>query len=196
MVDVLTRSWWMLALRGVAAIVFGIIAWAWPDVTLASLIIVFGAYALVDGAFAIVSVLMTRDRPTNWPWLLLQGILSIAVGIGAIVWPDLTALGLLYVIAAWAIVTGVMQIAAAIELRREITGEFWLGLGGLASIIFGIFAFIFPGAGALAVVWMIGVYAIFFGVTAVVLAFRLRGLQRGVQPFGAGAWQSGEHHHA
>jgi uncharacterized membrane protein HdeD (DUF308 family) len=139
------------------------------------LVILFGAYALVDGVFSIGSLLTARDRPTNWPWQLLQGILSIGVGIGTMVWPDITALALLYVIAAWAIVTGVMQVIAAIELRREIQGEFWLGLGGIASIIFGIVAFIFPGAGALAVVWMIGVYAIVFGVLALMLAFELRG---------------------
>lgn len=174
MAETLTRNWWLLALRGVAAIIFGVVAWAWPDITLTTLIIVFGAYALVDGVFSIVHVLTTRDRPTNWPWLLLQGILGVGVGIGTIVWPDLTALALLYVIAAWAIVTGAMQIAAAVELRREIQGEFWLGLGGIASIAFGILAFVFPGAGALALVWMIGVYAIIFGVAALLLAFRLR----------------------
>jgi uncharacterized membrane protein HdeD (DUF308 family) len=174
MTDVLTRSWWLLALRGIAAIIFGIVAWAWPGLTLAALVIVFGAYALVDGAFSVGSVIATRDRPANWPWLLLQGILGIIVGIGVIAWPDIGALSLLYVIAAWAIVTGVMQMIAAIELRREIEGEFWLGLGGLASVVFGILAFIFPGAGAVAVVWMIGIYAIIFGAAELALAFRLR----------------------
>jgi uncharacterized membrane protein HdeD (DUF308 family) len=174
MTDMLTRNWWVLALRGVVAIIFGIVAWAWPGLTLTSLIIVFGAYALVDGAFAIGAVLTSRGQRTNWPWLLLQGILSIGVGIAAIVWPDLTALALLYLIAAWAIVTGVMQIVAAVELRREIESELWLGLGGIASIIFGVLAFIFPGDGALALVWLIGVFAILYGVLALLLAYRLR----------------------
>jgi uncharacterized membrane protein HdeD (DUF308 family) len=181
MVDVLTRSWRALALRGVAAITFGVVAWLWPGITLSTLIILFGAYALVDGVFSIFSLLTTRDRPTRWPWFLLQGVLSILVGIGAIVWPDLTALALLYVIAAWAIVTGVMQIAAAIELRREIQGEFWLGLGGLAAVIFGILAFIFPGDGALALTWLIGTYAIIFGIAELLLAFELRGRAHQVQ---------------
>ena len=87
MVEILSRNWWLIALRGVAAIIFGIVAWAWPGITLASLIIVFGAYVLVDGVFSIGSVLATRDRPSNWPWLLLQGVLGIVVGVGAIVWP-------------------------------------------------------------------------------------------------------------
>jgi uncharacterized membrane protein HdeD (DUF308 family) len=174
MVQVLARNWWLLALRGLAAIVFGIVAWVWPDLTLSVLIILFGAYALVDGAFAIGAAISSRDRMRDWPWLLLQGILGVIVGLVTLIWPDLTATALIYLIGAWALVTGVMQIATAIRLRREIEGELFLGLGGLASIIFGLIVFAFPGDGAVALVWLIGTYAIVFGIAAIILAFRLR----------------------
>jgi uncharacterized membrane protein HdeD (DUF308 family) len=170
----LARYWWTLVLRGALAVLFGIAAWIWPDLTVRALVLLFGAYALVDGAFALVAA-FSGGAGARRGALLLEGILGTVAGILTIVWPDLTATALLFFIAAWAIITGVFEIAAAIELRRQIEGEFLLGLAGVASILFGVLAFIFPAGGALAVVWMIGSYAILFGVVLIALGFRLRG---------------------
>ena len=139
-----------------------------------ALVLLFGAYALVDGAFALVAV-FSGGAGGRRGGLLLEGILGIAAGVLTIIWPDLTATALLFFIAAWATVTGVFEIAAAIELRRQIEGEVLLALAGVASILFGVLAFIFPAGGALAVVWMIGSYAILFGVVLIALGLRLRG---------------------
>lgn len=175
MLAVAARAWWTLVLRGVLAVVFGIIAWIWPGLTVGALVLLFGAYALVDGVFALVAAFSNRAEGRRLP-LLLEGILGIGSGIAAVVWPGLTALALLYIIAAWALITGVFEILAAVELRREIENEWLLGLAGLASIVFGILLIVFPGSGALAVVWMIGTYAVLFGVLLIALGFRLRAL--------------------
>jgi uncharacterized membrane protein HdeD (DUF308 family) len=166
-------NWWSLAFRGVAAIIFGIVAWIWPDLTVAALVIIFGAYALVDGVFDIGTAITTRTNEDRL-LLLIQGIASVVIGLITFIWPDITALTLIYLIAAWAIVTGVFEVVAAIRLRRVISGEFLLALGGIASVIFGILVAIFPGSGALALVWLIGIYAITFGILFLILAFRLR----------------------
>jgi uncharacterized membrane protein HdeD (DUF308 family) len=175
MVMTLAHNWWILALRGLCAIIFGILAFAWPGVTLGVLVLLYGAYALVDGVLAIVAVLSKRQE-SGLPWwaLLLEGLLGIAAGIVTFVWPGITALFLLFLIAGWAIVTGVFEIIAAIRLRKEIEGELWLALSGIVSIIFGVLLFVRPGAGALTVVWLIGAYAIFFGIFLLALAFRLK----------------------
>src|SRR3954470_22625763 len=120
------RHWWSLALRGVVAILFGFLAWIWPDLTVTTLVYLFGAYALVDGVFAIVEALAQRAPASQRGWLLIEGVVGIGAGIVTFVWPDITALALLYVIAAWAIVTGVFEVMAAIRLRREIEGEWFL----------------------------------------------------------------------
>jgi uncharacterized membrane protein HdeD (DUF308 family) len=182
MLALLARNWWLLALRGVLAILFGVIAILWPGITLLALVLLFGAYALVDGVFAIVSAIRTTDRRQRWWSLLIEGIVSIVLGVVAFIWPNITALALLYVIAIWAVLTGVFEIVTAIRLRQEITGEWLLGLSGVASILFGLILIVLPGTGALAIVWMIGVYAIVFGVLLVVLAFRLRGRGRTDRP--------------
>jgi uncharacterized membrane protein HdeD (DUF308 family) len=175
MVMTLARNWWVLALRGLCAIIFGILAFVWPGVTLGVLVLLYGAYALVDGVLAIIAALSKRQE-SGLPWwaLLLEGLLGIAAGIVAFVWPGITALFLLFLIAGWAIVTGVFEIIAAIRLRKEIEGELWLALSGIVSIIFGVLLFARPGAGALTVVWLIGAYAIFFGIFLLALAFRLK----------------------
>ena len=175
MVMTLARNWWILALRGLCAIIFGILAFVWPGVTLGVLVLLYGAYALVDGVLAIVAALSKRQE-SGLPWwaLLLEGLLGIAAGIVTFVWPGITALFLLFLIAGWAIVTGVFEIIAAIRLRKEIEGELWLALSGILSIIFGVLLFVRPGAGALTVVWLIGAYAIFFGIFLLALAFRLK----------------------
>lgn len=174
MVIVLARNWWALALRGLFAVIFGVLAFAWPGITLGALVLLYGAYALVDGVFAIVAAAAGRSQGTPWWALVLEGVAGIAVGIMTFAWPGITALVLLYLIAAWAILTGVLEIAAAVRLRREIRGEWLLALSGVMSITFGVALVAFPGAGALAVIWLIGAYAIAFGVLMIVLAFRLR----------------------
>jgi uncharacterized membrane protein HdeD (DUF308 family) len=171
----LSRNWWALALRGLAAILFGILAFAWPGITLFVLILFFGAYMLVDGIFAIVAAVRAAGDEARWWLMLLEGILGVAVGLVAFFWPGLTALALLYLIAAWAIVTGIMEIAAAIRLRREVVGEWALILGGALSVLFGVLLVVIPArAGLLSLTWLIGAYAVVFGVLLVVLAFRVR----------------------
>jgi len=140
-------------------------------------VLVFGAYALVDGVFGVINGISSYGERERWWVILLEGLAGIVVGIMTLVWPGITALTLLYLIAAWAVITGVMEIVAAIQLRRAIEGEWMMVLSGIASIIFGIILFIFPGEGALGLTWLIGIYAIIFGVMLIVLAFRLRGMR-------------------
>lgn len=174
MIQAVARNWWTLALRGLAAVLFGLATFVWPDITLFVLVLMFGAYAFVDGIFALVAAFSDRAGKQRWWVLLLEGLAGIAAGILTFIWPGMTAFVLLYLIAAWAIVTGIFEVIAAIRLRREIEGEWLLALGGIASIIFGILMVIWPGAGALTVVWLIGSYAFVFGLLMIFLAFRLR----------------------
>jgi len=171
----LARNWWLMVLRGVFAVLFGLLAFFWPGITLLTLVLLWGAYALLDGIFALVAAVKKTDPRTPTWALVLEGIAGIVAAVLAVVWPDITALVLVYLIAAWAIVTGVLEIVAAIRLRREIPGEWLLGLSGVLSLLFGLYVAVFPGAGALAIVWIIGAYAIFFGILLIALGFRLRG---------------------
>jgi len=168
------RNWWAVALRGIAAIVFGVLTFVLPGITVAALVLLFGAYAIVEGVFNVVAAVRGRRGEEPWWTLLLEGLVSIAAGVVAFAWPGLTALVLLYVIAAWAVITGVVEIVAAVRLRKEITGEWWLALSGALSVLFGVVLMIAPGAGALALVLWIGAYAIVFGVLLLGLALRLR----------------------
>lgn len=186
MLTMLARNWWVFLIRGILAILFGILALVWPGITLTSLVLIFGAYALVDGIFSVIAGISSYGENKRWWAELLEGLAGILFGILAIIWPGMTALVLLYFIAAWALVTGVLEIAAAIQLRREIENEWILILAGILSIIFGVLLFLFPGAGALGLVTVIGIYAIIFGVAQIVLAFRLRGLRPG-QDRGSGS---------
>lgn len=174
MIQTLARNWGWVALRGVAAVLFGLITLFNPAISLAALVLVFGAYALVYGIFTIIAAVANRRDEPHWVALLISGILGIGIGIITFLMPGITAVALLYVIAAWAIATGIAEIAAAIRLRKEISGEWMLILAGVLSVLFGIVLFLFPGAGALAVVLWIGVYALVFGFLQIALAYRLR----------------------
>jgi uncharacterized membrane protein HdeD (DUF308 family) len=174
-VDSLSRNWWAVSLRGLAGILFGIITFFAPGISLAALVLLFGAYAFADGVLAIVSAVRRRGAD-RWWLLLLEGLVGIAAGVLTFLWPGITALALLYVIAAWALVTGAFEIAAAIRLRKAITGEWLLALSGVFSIALGVLLVLFPGPGALAVVIWIGAYAFVFGALLFALGLRLRGV--------------------
>jgi uncharacterized membrane protein HdeD (DUF308 family) len=175
----LASKWWLLLGRGVAALGFAVLAFAWPGITLRVLVGLFGAFALLDGVIAlgIGSTVALLDR-RSWPWFVV-GMAGIVAGVSAFLEPDAVALTLVAVIAAWAIVTGVAEIVLAVELRKTIDGEWALGLAGIVSVLFGICLAMLaaqPGVGALTLVWVIASYALVEGTTLVVLAFRLRGL--------------------
>ncbi|HEV8354711.1 MAG TPA: DUF308 domain-containing protein [bacterium] len=174
--NALARNWWAVVLRGVLAIAFGLIAFFYPTLTLPLLVLLFGAYALVDGVFAFLAAMRAAARHERWGAFILEGISGVAAGILTFVWPAMTALVLLYLIAAWAVITGIFEIVAAIRLRKEIAGEWMLGLGGLASIVLGVLLVVYPSSGALVVIWIIGLYAILFGVLLLGLGLRLRGM--------------------
>ncbi|MCA3559810.1 MAG: HdeD family acid-resistance protein [Aestuariivirga sp.] len=174
----LAKNWWMLALRGLAAIVFGILAFAWPGITILSLVMLYGAYAFVDGVFSIVAAIGGGTPTPRW-WLAVVGVLGILAGIISFANPVLVGLYLLWFIGAWAIVSGVMEIIGAVRLRKEIDNEWWLILHGVLSVLFGIFLFAEPLTSALALIWVIGAYAIAAGVIMIALAFRLKGHAKG-----------------
>ncbi len=171
------RQWWLILVRGMAAIVFGILCFVWPAISLLALVLLYGVYAIVDGISAI-----TWGSRSRWNWMVVVGVVSVLAGLIALFWPGITALALLYLIAAWAIVRGVSEIVAAIHLRRYITNEWTLIAGGVLSILFGVLVALFPGAGAIALVWAIGAFAVVFGIVAVGLALRLRSLQQRMPP--------------
>jgi len=168
------RVWWLVLLRGIVAILFGLLAWAWPGATLLTMTLFWGAYALVDGVAALWGGWQTKDAGKPMWQIVLIGLLGIAAGIFTFVAPGITAFALLIVIAVWAIANGVFQIAAAVRLRKEIANEWLMILSGALSIAFGALMIANPGAGALAVLWLIGVFAIAYGALLVVLALKLR----------------------
>lgn len=178
MLSNLSRYWWLVALRGIAAIVFGFLAFIWPGPTLGALVILFGAYVLVDGVISLITGISDRNSNERWWVMTLEGLVGIAAGILTFVYPGITAVILLYFIAIWALLTGVLEIVAAVRLRQEIEGEWAFALSGIFSILFGVALFFFPGAGALAVVWLIGAYAILFGALLVYLGIKLRGMDK------------------
>jgi len=174
LLDQLARNWGWIMLRGVAAVIFGVLALVWPGVTLVILTLFFGAYALTDGVFALIVAYKKREgRRPVWP-LVVIGLLGIAAGIVTFLWPGMTALALLMFIAVWALFIGIFQIAAAIRLRKEIENEWWLGLSGALSVLFSLLMIASPGAGALAVIWLIAAYSILFGMMLIALGFRLK----------------------
>jgi len=182
MLRTLAQNWWALVLRGVCALLFGVGAFAWPGITLAVLILFYGAYVLVEGVLEVAWALMGRQAGP-FPWgVLLAGLAGIAVGIVTFVSPGLTALALLYLIAAWAIIRGVFEIIAAVHLRKELENEWLLGLSGLLSVGLGVLLIVAPGAGALALLWWIGGFAIVVGILMIVLGLRLKGLKDRLAP--------------
>ena len=180
MIVAMVGNWKTLALGGAAAVLFGLLTLGWPDVTLWALVVLFGAWAFVDGVLTLLTpatgVLGAREHRTA---LILQGVLGIGLGIVAFIWPDMTALALLFVIAAWAFVIGVAEVAAAVQLRKVIENEWLLGLTGALAIIFAIALVITPGAGALVITWLIGWFALLSGMRRLALAWKLRKLEKG-----------------
>ena len=171
LVEAFAKNWWVLLLRGLAAVLFGAMAFAWPGATLVALVLLYGAYAFVDGVTA-VSV----GAASHLWWLVLSGIAGVAVGIGTFFYPGITAVALFYLIAGWAIIRGIFEIIAAIELRKHITGGWALIVAGIFSIIFGLLLAAYPAPGVLALVWLIGTYAVVFGAVMIVMAFMLHAL--------------------
>lgn len=179
MLGTLAENWWMLLLRGLAAIAFGVIAFLWPGITLVALTYLWGAYAIADGIIAIGAAFNASgaDTGARW-WLGLTGVAGILAGVLAFAYTGLTALVLLMVIAVWAIVIGALQLYAAIQLRKVIDNDWWLVFSGLLSIAFGAVLIAWPGSGALAVIWTIAWYAVFFGCMLIGLSFELKKFKR------------------
>jgi uncharacterized membrane protein HdeD (DUF308 family) len=167
---------WLLILRGVVAIIFGILTLLFPGITLQTLVLFFGAYVLIDGVMDIIHAIQGRNTNQRWWVLLFEGLVGIAAGIMTFVYPGITELVLLYIIAGWSVLTGIMEVVAAIELRKQIDNEFWLGLSGVLSILFGIALVIFPLGGLLTITWLIAAYAVAFGVFLIMLGLRLGNL--------------------
>lgn len=179
MVIALVNNWWSPVIRGLVAILLGIIALAWPGITLGALVLLFGAYAFIDGIFSIVGAWRAVKSHERWGALVFEGVAGIIAAVVTIAWPAITALALVYVIAAWAIVTGIFEIAAAIRLRKYIKGEWLLILGGVASVVFGILLAASPLLGALVIAIWLGVYALVFGAMLIGLGLRLRTWSQG-----------------
>jgi uncharacterized membrane protein HdeD (DUF308 family) len=169
-----SRYWWLLGIRGLVALLFGLAAIVWPRLTLLVLVILFGAYALVDGVIAVIVALQERSVFRRWWVLLVEGLVGVAIGVVTFLWPAITALVLLYLIALWAIVTGIFELVAAFSGRLAVATEWTLGLAGIFSILLGVLLAVQPRAGLLTLVWLIGVYAIVFGVLLIIRAFQFR----------------------
>ncbi len=179
--ELFRHNWWVLALRGLAAVLFGILAFIWPGITIFTLVLLFGAYALVNGILALVISFKGPRRIRRFGSLIFGGLISVAAGVIAFIWPGMTAFSLVIVIAAWAVVNGIAEIVAAIRLRKEISGEWLLIVAGIASILFGVCLFLNPLIGALVLVWWIGGFTFAFGILLIVLGFRMR---RAAETFG------------
>jgi uncharacterized membrane protein HdeD (DUF308 family) len=174
MLHALAKGWWLLLLRGIAAIVFGVLAFVWPGLTLVTLVLFYGAFALVDGVIALIAAFTGGAKPVPTWWLVVVGLLGIAAGIVTFAMPGITAILLILFMGVWALVHGIFEIIGAIQLRREIDNEWMLILSGVVSVLFGLIVLIAPGAGALGLIWAIAAYSIVFGISFVALALRLR----------------------
>ena len=174
MTKVLAQNWWTLALRGAVAMIFGLIAFFIPQVTLYALTILFGAYALIDGIVSLGAAIDVGRSGEHWWGLVFEGVAGVLAAVCTLIWPALTLLVLIFIIAAWAVVTGILEIVAAIQLRRHMAGEWLLIVAGAASILFGVLLFAAPGPGAIVLAWWMGAYIFIFGLLMLGLAFRLR----------------------
>jgi uncharacterized membrane protein HdeD (DUF308 family) len=180
MLQTLARNWWAIVLRGIFAVLFGLGTFLWPGITLAVLVFLYGGYLFVDGILAILWAL-ARRREGSFSWeVFLAGLASLAAGVVTLLWPGVTALALLYLIAVWAIVRGIFEILAAFHLRRELRNEWLLALNGALSILLGVVLVAAPVAGALAALWLIGSFAIVVGILMIALGFRLKGMKNAV----------------
>lgn len=181
------HDWWVVLLRGIVAVLFGLLAFFLPSITLIVLVLLFGVFAIVDGIISFERAFSASSRNESWIWPTIVGVLGIAAGVAAFIWPGITALVLLYIIAAWALLTGIVEIIGTIRMRREISDEWLFVLGGVLSVLFGLLVFARPGVGAIAVVWLIGFYAIVLGIQRIAVAFRMRDWQE--HPASGGAPQ-------
>ena len=182
MLTELSKVWWAFLVRGLAAVVFGVLALIWPTITLAIVVVMFGAYAFLDGVFLVVKAISSwKARDDRW-LLLLEGLLGVGIGVITFFAPRVTEFILLFYIAAWSLATGIIEIASAIRLRKEVPGEIWWIMSGIASIVFAVLLMLFPGAGVLGMIWLISTYAIVFGVLLIVLSFRLLGHRQRARP--------------
>ena len=187
MLGLVAREWWVFAIRGIAAIAFGILAFIWPETTLTVLVFLFGGYVLVDGVALLVSLVRGDAVARRHAWAVgIMGVLGIVAGVVTFLWPGLTAMSLLYVVAFWAIAMGLFQVVAAVALRRELDGEFWMAIGGLASIVFGALLVAFPSAGLISLVWLVGMWSVVFGVSSLGLAYRLHAIDAALPKPAAG----------
>lgn len=173
MLDDLARNWWLVLVRGICAIIFGVLTIMWPGLSLLTLILLYGVFALVDGVLSIGAAIMGGSPAPRW-WLALVGVLGIGAGALTLAWPGITGLVLLFFIAGWAIASGIFEIIGAIRLRNEIDDEWWLVAAGILAVLFGVMILMFPGAGALGIAFAIGWFAIFYGVLHVGFAWRLK----------------------
>jgi uncharacterized membrane protein HdeD (DUF308 family) len=173
MLHELSKNWWLILLKGICSIIFGVLAFAWPGITLLSLVLLYGAFALADGALAIAAAVTGGEAAPRW-WLALVGIIGIGAGLVTLLWPGITAIILLFFIAAWAIATGIMEIVGAIRLRKEIDDEWMLIASGVLSVLFGCLLAFRPATGALSLIFVIGTFAVFFGILQISFALRLR----------------------
>lgn len=170
----MARNWWVLMVRGVLSVAFGVLALAWPGDTVGFLLLFFGAYAFVDGLFAIGAALTYYHNRRHWWALMAEGLLGVGLGMITLISPAAVAVASVVLIGVWAIATGILELVAALQLRSHIDNEIWLGLSGIVSMVFGVVLLAQPGAGLLALVWIIGGYAILFGCLLIVLSLRVR----------------------
>ncbi len=187
MLESYVRHWWTIALGGLLGILFGIVALVWPQVTLMALVYVFAAFAVLDGVLTLFFSIATHKEDERWGMLAASGIAEIVLGVVIFIWPQITAQIFVYMVAAWAIMTGVFEILAAADFRGVIDNGWLLILTGLLSVAFGVLLIVYPSAGAISLVWIIGLYAIVNGILDIVFAFRLHGLAKKVEKsFGTG----------
>ncbi len=176
MLETLKGGWWLLVLRGIAALLFGILAFVWPGLTAQVLVLLFGAYSLVNGIITLSLAIQAAKGTPGTGTLVLLGLIGIAAGIVTFFYPGITAISLLAVIAAWAILTGIFEVVVAIKLRKQVSNEWILIVSGVLSVVFGVLVIAMPNAGALSIIWLIGIYAILFGIMMLTLAFKLKGM--------------------